>query len=409
MCNGTVPSPIESEEVQFLLTLCFLVCKYPYITSIVNDSSILPSELVAQFKQPENLDNQQVTYRNRKLSANPLFESLNTQAVTLVNPNLFEGTSKRPTSIYQDCDKLQDKMKTQRKNFVRSSTSSRSSGELEVNSQSSSPVSQKNSAQNGIHSSEISDQFEHLRIDQDNAFGLEEGISSTHCHKQSLTPKNAHSKCLLLDSLKSYINSAVGSISIQAHLIHSCLDSNVVLAFQDHAIRVRACEGIMVLASLEDASFTNIVAQSDLAVVLSERLERLFNFIPAHVDANEIEDIQVTWGLDTPLLAQDKKFAGCRRVATFFMWYDFCDQLVKEANPRVAVGLAKTIRRLFLDKTVSPTLSSHHAVLITALVVKMFKATSAVALTTGNFVQTVITNMLFGIFKVVLIMKMDCL
>lgn len=153
---------------------------------------------------------------------------------------------------------------------------------------------------------------------------------------------------------------------------------------QDNMIRIRACEGIMVLASLDDPLFAEIVAKSDLSLVLAKRLEFLFNQIPAHVEPTEIEDIEVTWGLDSPPLLDEKKFSRCRRVAAFFMWLDYCAQLSKEAHPDVAVVLATTIRITFFEKIVTIALGAHHAVLITALIAKCFRDVSSSPLSIGK-------------------------
>lgn len=140
----------------------------------------------------------------------------------------------------------------------------------------------------------------------------------------------------------------------------------------------------MVLASLDDPFFAEIVAKSDLPAVLAKRLEVLFNSIPAHVEPSEIEEIEVTWGLDSPPLTGDKNFPGCRRVAAFFMWLDFCAQLSREAHPDVAEVLAQNIKELFFEKVLTPALSAHHAVLITALITKCLKDIPPSPLSTGK-------------------------
>lgn len=129
----------------------------------------------------------------------------------------------------------------------------------------------------------------------------------------------------------------------------------------------------MVLATLEDPYFVKVVVRSELPIALSNRLESLFKLIPAHVDPLEIDDVTVTWGLDAPAWTSDKKFPGCRQVAAFLMWLDYCDQMAREAHPDVAQVIASTIRISFFEKLVTPTLSEHHVVLITALITKCLK------------------------------------
>lgn len=139
----------------------------------------------------------------------------------------------------------------------------------------------------------------------------------------------------------------------------------------------------MVLASLDDPSFAQTVARSELSSIISNRLENLFNAIPAHVDYLEIYSVDVTWGLDSPLWTKEKKFPGCRQVAAFFMWLDYCDQLIKEAQMELAETLARTIRVMFFERIVTPALADHHVVLITALVTKCLKEMTSSILCTG--------------------------
>ena len=140
----------------------------------------------------------------------------------------------------------------------------------------------------------------------------------------------------------------------------------------------------MVLASLDDHFFAEVVVKSDLPLVVTKRLETLFNLIPAHIDPCEIDEIEVTWGLDNPPLTNKIKFSGFRKVAAFFMWFDFCNQLTKEAHPEVANIVAKTIRISFFEKVLTPALSAHHAVLITALIAKCLREVPLSPLSRGK-------------------------
>lgn len=70
LCNGNYASPIEPEEVQFLLTLCFLVCKYPHVTNIINESNeFLEKDLHDQnpWEKPEI---ERVTYSSQRYVLN---------------------------------------------------------------------------------------------------------------------------------------------------------------------------------------------------------------------------------------------------------------------------------------------------------------------------------------------------
>lgn len=151
----------------------------------------------------------------------------------------------------------------------------------------------------------------------------------------------------------------------------------------------------MVLASLEDTAFAQMITQSDLPSIITSRLENLFNTIPAHVDPNEIDVVDVTWGLDSPLWTKEKKFPGCRQVAAFYMWFDYCNQLIREASTDVADVLAKHIRINFFEKIVTPALADHQVILVTALITKCLKELASSTLFTGIgvFVHEMIINL----------------
>ncbi|XP_011315541.1 protein FAM160B1 [Fopius arisanus] len=364
LCSGKIPSPVETEEIHFLLTICFLVCRYPHVTNIVNDSGVSRGGPEAQTSAN---DKHLVTYVSSKKqnSLNPLFEPLNTQAITLMNPNLFACDKQRRKSIASERLKLKDEGDKRGKERKTRSSASNSSRD-ENSSRCSSPACDKlNLGTEGDRESdrifavldgEKLQELEELRIDTD----CGNGVESEESKNQSLaiSPVDEPSSSLLVDALISYLNTA------------------------DNTVRIRACEGVMVLASLEDPAFARTMARSDLARVITNRLEYLFNSIPAYVDPAELSEIDVTWGLDSPLWTNEKKFPGCRQVAAYFMWLDYCDQLIKEAHPDVAHELARTIRLLFFEKVVTPALSDHHVVLITGLVTETLRKITSHLLST---------------------------
>lgn len=60
---------------------------------------------------------------------------------------------------------------------------------------------------------------------------------------------------------------------------------------------VKACEGLMVIASLpSDTLAKAIVNQSSLCMVLSSKLVSNYLAIPAQIDPNDIDEMQIHWG-----------------------------------------------------------------------------------------------------------------
>ncbi|KAK2575817.1 hypothetical protein KPH14_007199 [Odynerus spinipes] len=383
LCNGNSPSPIETEEIQFLLTLCFLVCKYPHVTNIINDVPMMHRP--SSSSRPNSGRLEKVTYvpTRKKNTSNPLFEPLNTQAIALVNPNLLNSENNRRKSVCSNLTCV--KIDLPRNSSMRSNAST-SSKDTENVSQSSSPLTQNAycdsssvamnlpDSQSPNITDKLCDELDGPAVEVEPCLQSMKELRLTEdcngCEKSnSMETDNAHSllipsrmparsKCLLLEALMSYVNSA------------------------DNTVRVRACEGIMVLASLEDPTFVQMVTQSDLASIVTSRLVNLFNSIPAHVDPNEVDVVDVTWGLDSPLWTKEKKFPGCRQVAAFYMWFDYCNQLIREASTDVADVLAKHIRMNFFERIVTPALADHQVILVTALITKCLKELASSALCT---------------------------
>ncbi|XP_029173386.1 protein FAM160B1-like isoform X2 [Nylanderia fulva] len=363
LCNGNPPSPIESEEVQFLLTICFLVCKYPHVTNIINDAPIVQTASNSTKKDNERTEIQKVTYvpTRRRTNSNPLFEPLATQAITLINPNLFDKEQRRllrsnrvfkATASSQGSSRRSNESISSREESVSSSPLAQKSVCDSPSIDTKSNEQWKEKGQEDSSENKIDEHLQNLRdLRLNSGCNVYDDAGYIAADNQSLKSpyKQEKSKCLLLDALMSYLNSA------------------------DNTVRIRACEGIMVLASLDDPSFAQTVARSELASIVTIRLENLFNAIPAHVDHLDIYNVDVTWGLDSPLWTKEKKFPGCRQVAAFFMWFDYCDQLIREAQTEFAEKLASIIRVMFLERIVTPALVDHHVVLITALVTKCLK------------------------------------
>ncbi|XP_054273575.1 FHF complex subunit HOOK interacting protein 2A-like [Macrosteles quadrilineatus] len=181
--------------------------------------------------------------------------------------------------------------------------------------------------------------------------------ASTEMSQQAVEQINSLPKFPLINSLITYINSA---------------DSNV---------RVKACQAIMLLTSVPDDKFAQIVAhQSPLCESLALKLTAQYLEIPPETDPNHIDDMHATWGLDTPIpLEVEESCEGCRQAATFLGWLDFCDQVAVEGRPVIGTSLASCIRELFLDQEFEPELLPNSLVL--ALLTKCFKVITSAPLT----------------------------
>lgn len=170
----------------------------------------------------------------------------------------------------------------------------------------------------------------------------------------------------LLDALLSYINSA------------------------DCSVKVKVCQGIMLLASLPDDKFASSqTKRSHMFDQLTSKLNSLYLDIPASTDPSHIEDMHVSWGHDVPLSAEvEVNCDGCRQAATFLSWFDFCDQVISESRASIGEALAFSIRESFLEQQFKPENLTN--VLVIAIVSKCYR------MVTSHSLQRVMSEWLVG-------------
>lgn len=166
--------------------------------------------------------------------------------------------------------------------------------------------------------------------------------------------KVANSEYVILDALLSYIDSA------------------------DARVRVKACQGIMLLVSLPDNKLANcLLENSQLCLTVVSKLCSLYADIPAINDPNQIDVLHVSWGLDVPVSVEHSS-ESYRAISAFFSWFDFCDQLIKEAENGIGCVLASTVRTHFFQELFP--VEEITDVFVLSLIAKCFKMASSPAL-----------------------------
>ncbi|XP_033757707.1 protein FAM160B1-like isoform X2 [Pecten maximus] len=159
----------------------------------------------------------------------------------------------------------------------------------------------------------------------------------------------------------------------------SLVSSLIILSHSaDSRVAVKACEGLMLCASLpEPAAAQCIVEDTSFCAELSQRLVESYLKLPSHVNPVDLEHVEAKWGLDVITESEDHQtFLGKRHLVSFLSWLDYCDQLIGLANPSVGEALAKSIRNLFLDVIMEPSVlqtSESGAVLATAYLTRCLR------------------------------------
>ncbi|KAG8430369.1 hypothetical protein GDO86_017915 [Hymenochirus boettgeri] len=119
----------------------------------------------------------------------------------------------------------------------------------------------------------------------------------------------------------------------------------------DGRIAVKACEGLMLLVSLPEPAAAKCLTQNTcLCKLLTDRLTALYQALPQSIDPLDIETVEkINWGLDSYSVKEDASaFPGKRALISFLSWFDYCDQLIKEAHRMAATAMAIYVRERFL-------------------------------------------------------------
>ncbi|XP_059112050.1 FHF complex subunit HOOK interacting protein 2A isoform X2 [Peromyscus eremicus] len=168
-----------------------------------------------------------------------------------------------------------------------------------------------------------------------------------------------------VDDLSASLDDLSVSSSPEASVLRPKQDYNLVNSLltltrsPDGRIAVKACEGLMLLVSLPEPAAAKCLAQSTcLCELLTGRLTSLYKALPQSVDPLDIETVEaVNWGLDSYSHKEDASaFPGKRALISFLSWFDYCDQLIKEAQKTAAVALAKAIHERFFIGVMEPEL-----------------------------------------------------
>nr|DBA14841.1 TPA: hypothetical protein GDO54_004119 [Pyxicephalus adspersus] len=127
----------------------------------------------------------------------------------------------------------------------------------------------------------------------------------------------------------------------------------------DGRIAVKACEGLMLLVSLPEPAAAKCLTQNtSLCELLTDRLTSLYRALPQSIDPLDIETVDgINWGLDSYSVKEDASaFPGKRALISFLSWFDYCDQLIKEAQRMAAATMARSVRERFLVGVLEPQL-----------------------------------------------------
>ncbi|XP_017924847.3 protein FAM160B1 isoform X2 [Manacus vitellinus] len=179
-----------------------------------------------------------------------------------------------------------------------------------------------------------------------------------HMEREDELPQPADDLSFSLDELN--VTSSPESSTVCPNQDYNLVNSLLNLTKSpDGRIAVKACEGLMLLVSLPEPAAAKCLTQSTcLCELLTDRLATLYKALPQSLDPLDIETVEaINWGLDSYSHKEDASaFPGKRALISFLSWFDYCDQLIKEAQKMTAVAMAKAVRERFFIDVMEPQL-----------------------------------------------------
>ncbi|CAJ1069360.1 protein FAM160B2-like [Xyrichtys novacula] len=149
------------------------------------------------------------------------------------------------------------------------------------------------------------------------------------------------------------------------HPIHaeSCLLSALMhlAKSQRGSACLKAHESLLLLCGLQSESSGEILCdQTQLGELLAGRLQELYSLLPVgELDPGEVRSWpQTAWSSQLSTCSSDPKSASpaSDHMTNFFSWFDFLDQLIREAPQVLALKLAHCVYQLWLLDVVKPQL-----------------------------------------------------
>ncbi|XP_042202492.1 FHF complex subunit HOOK interacting protein 2A-like isoform X1 [Callorhinchus milii] len=124
---------------------------------------------------------------------------------------------------------------------------------------------------------------------------------------------------------------------------------------------LKAREALLLLVAVPEESGVRWMAGSKaLRHTLTARLAELYQLIPDSINPGDVESLTpVSWRSHCAS-GQSEETLLCpakEAVISFLSWLDYCDQMVKAAQPITAVAVAKAIRDQFFVSVLEPELS----------------------------------------------------
>ncbi|XP_041371199.1 protein FAM160B1-like isoform X2 [Gigantopelta aegis] len=159
--------------------------------------------------------------------------------------------------------------------------------------------------------------------------------------------KNTQNAGKKLPADQSTIQSKLSAGRQDFSLVNALL---VLSRSEDARVAVKACEGLMLCASLPTQCAAQCICDhTNFCDDLAERLCELYDALPTMISPVDIDTVSAKWGLDVITEREDhQSFRGKRTLTSFISWLDYCDQLIAMANPLVAGALAKSIHNKLL-------------------------------------------------------------
>ncbi|XP_074838110.1 FHF complex subunit HOOK-interacting protein 2B isoform X2 [Carettochelys insculpta] len=186
--------------------------------------------------------------------------------------------------------------------------------------------------------------------------------------------------CAVVAGKPKHSDSSSSPVKSENHLITFLIN---LCKSQKSKVALKAQENMLLLLSVaQPAAATYLVQNSALACLVTDHLCDLYNAIRTSADPADILSLETTsWRLQNS--AADVPFPGKGSLDAFFRWLDYCNHLIREAQPVLADALTEAIGEKLFQGILQPQLlqmSELGLLTSTAMLTAMVRQISAPAL-----------------------------
>lgn len=364
LCSQSKASPTEAEEIEFLLALCQIIHRHPYLSIIFNKET-KPTKKSGSSSTVSSNNLTQVD-SNSATGVTSTQQDLGIES----GQDLSDKDEKVDHALVEHNGKVTTVTETGGENISVGKKGDDSDIKVQIKKEEHNPEEKNTAIKNSVLDS--SKNFNCEKLSDSLSLIDKRGTDLTLVSESSDgaplktertkdTSERNEKEAGQADDVFSRTTS--GSCTPEPFLLEDCPEPELegrlplldaVLGYinsADSVTKLHVCEALLMLVSVADEVFSSsIVRTSNLGLAMAEKLISSFQEIPTDIDPDHLEDIPQNWGpKSSQLWLEQHVFPGSRLIASFVSWLNFCDQLAVESPMEVSESVVGAVRALFFE------------------------------------------------------------